>query len=152
MNRVYPWYEFLEVVTDSEGTLPIELIRMFSAAVRSGDIRIYNKDSVLLAPNTALTLDDYVVPSELNDWFKRNRLPYSWEPSAKKKNKYLKDLSLELKLAVKDVVKNLRAIGTVEHEINKFKVSGEIVKLELFKKYDSSTIEREIKAGWWKLP
>ena len=99
-----------------------------------------------------MTLDDYVVPSELNDWFGRNRLPYSWEPSAKKKNKYLKDLSLELKLAVKDVVKNLRAIGTVEHKINKFKVSGEIVKLEQFKIYNSSTIERHIKAGWWKLP
>lgn len=152
MNRVYPWYEFLSADTAPEGTVPVELIRMFSAAVKSGDISIYRETGVLLAPNTELTLDVYVAPGELNDWFGRNHLPYSWEPSVKKKNKYLKDLSLELKLAVKDVVKNLRAIGTVEHKINKFKVSGEIVKLEQFKIFNSSTIERHIKAGWWKLP
>lgn len=152
MNLVYPWYEFLSADTAPEGTVPVELIRMFSAAVKSGDISIYSETGVLLPPNTELTLDVYVMPGELNDWFDRNRLPYSWEPSVKRKNKYLKDLLSDLELAVKDEVKRLRKIGTVEQKIDKFKVSGEIIKLEQFKEYKSSTIERHIKASWWKLP
>jgi hypothetical protein len=152
MSAVYKWFLVLESLppTGSEDNLHLELTRKLDTAMRSGELKVYDKNVKLLSPPKTIGLSHHLVPDEVNIWFKKNNLPYTWLPAVNFKAKTLSRLKSALKSEAIDVVKELRAKGTSTDRINKTTVSAELIKRVTFNHYASSTIERAIEANWWK--
>lgn len=66
---------------------PIELSGMLMKALKSGELRAYDKDKMLISPAgiTTSELGIFVFPPEVNSWMKKMNLPYRWDPAPQKK-------------------------------------------------------------------
>jgi hypothetical protein len=165
MSKVYTWYSVFDCLPGGEiktskidggerYTLLVdhsEFTKKLADAMYSGVLKVYDKNAVLLCPPTDIELGHYLNPIEVNKWFLQNDLPYRWQPSDKLIKESLQDRvdSGELKEAVLDVVKHLRAIGTPKHQIDREAVSKAVESMPAWN-FNASSLHHKIKASWWK--
>jgi hypothetical protein len=141
-----------------------EFLVKLTGAMSTGELKAYDKNTVLLSPPTAIDIDlncylnlthfdsnYYLNPVEVNKWMMQNNLPYRWEPSVQFKRKTLPERvdDGELKETVLDVVKHLRGLGTPEKLITPEAVSTTIANMTAWD-YEASSLFRKIKTSWWK--